>query len=435
MKKLYTKIFLQLVLLVFTLSASAQTKIQISTSTTWSASQKEPFLYGQCIDCIIEIAPGATLTINKNLAFSKTIFKGGNLVVKSNQMNIYNGGTTEFNDIDVSFSGTAVLMGSGPVSAKNARFKFEQNTKLVGQFSLNFDNTILSFKDRANLEFTGSEVNLRNNSRIEIGDGTSNSQSMFWMNGQRLNIYDGSKVALATSYNKYKSWGSFYIMPEGRFVNTLSNKLNCGTGFPNACAMDELYGPIMFDQKGISTLSILPVKLTDLTVRATANQVQINWATAQEQQSDRFIVQRSTDQNNWIDAGTVKAAGTSTIRLSYSFTDRHAVAGQVYYRLKMVDLDGSVEYSPIRQVLITAAETKISIFPNPTTDYIQVNSAGIKGQVKIELLNAYGQVVQTKQQPGGSIATLSVGQFTKGSYYVRITDNSGKQESLKLMIR
>jgi hypothetical protein len=87
---------------------------------------------------------------------------------------------------------------------------------------------------------------------------------------------------------------------------------------------------------------IVPSELTEFTAQALSKtSVELDWNTISETATDRFHVERKSDHRFWTEIGSVAAAGFSRASLDYSFTDREAPAGTLYYRLRQVDLDGS----------------------------------------------------------------------------------------------
>jgi hypothetical protein len=99
----------------------------------------------------------------------------------------------------------------------------------------------------------------------------------------------------------------------------------------------------------------LPSELTEFTVQALSKtSVALNWNTINETATDRFHVERKSDHRFWAEIGSVAAAGFSRASLDYNFSDQEAPVGTLYYRLRMVDLDGSYTYSPIREITLSA---------------------------------------------------------------------------------
>jgi hypothetical protein len=94
----------------------------------------------------------------------------------------------------------------------------------------------------------------------------------------------------------------------------------------------------------VSTGSVLPLQLLQWNGAAYDNYNQLNWQTADEKNVNQFEVEFSTDGITFINTATISAK--NEIHATYTF--RHFMETcLMYYRLKMVNLDGSIEYSGI----------------------------------------------------------------------------------------
>lgn len=90
----------------------------------------------------------------------------------------------------------------------------------------------------------------------------------------------------------------------------------------------------------------LPVELSSFTGRIINNNINLSWQTETEVNSFKFIVERIASENmRWINIGEVAASGNSNSYKFYSFTDKNPGSGSYSYRLKMIDNDGSFDYS------------------------------------------------------------------------------------------
>lgn len=85
------------------------------------------------------------------------------------------------------------------------------------------------------------------------------------------------------------------------------------------------------------------------------------WETATELNVDRFEIERSYNGRNFSLLATLPAQ--NGIRQKYSYSDAANAGGPLYYRLKMVDLDGSFSHSRI--VSFNTGQTQLSAGPNP----------------------------------------------------------------------
>jgi hypothetical protein len=119
----------------------------------------------------------------------------------------------------------------------------------------------------------------------------------------------------------------------------------------------------------LSGLAPLPVELTSFSATAVGTAVQVAWATASEKNSAYFEVQRSANGLRFEALTQVAALGTSTARHNYETRDAQPLAGQSYYRLRLVDRDGTFSYSPVATVRFGAANgpAQLTIYPNPST--------------------------------------------------------------------
>ena len=152
----------------------------------------------------------------------------------------------------------------------------------------------------------------------------------------------------------------------------------------------------------------LPLNLISFNAKKSGEKdAYVNWTTANEENTSHFIVQRSFDKNIWSDVGSVGAAGYSIDIRNYELYDPNVNSGrtsrlQVYYRLKMFDLDGTNKYSPIQTVVFSNGSTQKAneflIYPNPATDGVQVewNTENLDQPTSLEFYDVTGKLMLTQ---------------------------------------
>ena len=101
---------------------------------------------------------------------------------------------------------------------------------------------------------------------------------------------------------------------------------------------------------GYATAPVVPVELTSFTASSNGNEVILSWTTATELNNRGFEIQRSVDGTGFFTVGFVEGKGTTTNPQRYSYSDKVPGNGQIFYRLKQVDFDGSYEYSDVVEV-------------------------------------------------------------------------------------
>lgn len=168
----------------------------------------------------------------------------------------------------------------------------------------------------------------------------------------------------------------------------------------------------------------LPVTLVGFTAQATGAAVQLNWNTSVELNNDRFEVERSLDGKQFQRIGQVRGGGTTNTGATYAFTDKAlpAHAGTMYYRLRQVDTNGQVEYSPVRTVTLTsslAPGAQVTVVPNPFTSSATLDLSALPaGTYQVAVVDATGRVVYSGAGSGGQLLPLPTGTWPSGIYTV-----------------
>lgn len=101
----------------------------------------------------------------------------------------------------------------------------------------------------------------------------------------------------------------------------------------------------------IFTDTQIPVELSGFTATINNSSVKLLWTTSSETNNMGFEVERSIERNNFNSIGFVNGSGTSTQTKHYSFIDNiTSPGGELFYRLKQVDYDGTFTHSEIINV-------------------------------------------------------------------------------------
>ncbi|HRJ36918.1 MAG TPA: T9SS type A sorting domain-containing protein, partial [Flavobacteriales bacterium] len=147
-----------------------------------------------------------------------------------------------------------------------------------------------------------------------------------------------------------------------------------------------------------------------------------------------FVVQRSVDGIQWIGIGQIMAAGFSVLHRNYNFTDHAPLSCTSYYRLRMVDLDGSNDFSSVR-VVDAASENShwINVFPNPVSDWITLKSIDDKPISGIEIYDVAGRKVREVAHSVGASLTIDVSDLPPGTYY--FVYNQGSRPGVSPFVR
>lgn len=152
----------------------------------------------------------------------------------------------------------------------------------------------------------------------------------------------------------------------------------------------------------------------------------LDWVTVSEENTDRFEVQRSNNAHDFEKIGEVAANGNSTENISYKFFDGTPKRGVNYYRLKMIDTDGTFEYSNV--VAIRAEGLDFGARPNPTTGNVTLSfDIPLREAANIQVMDMSGKVISSefKMPDSNNEILMDINDLPTGAYFIRVITDSG----------
>lgn len=176
----------------------------------------------------------------------------------------------------------------------------------------------------------------------------------------------------------------------------------------------------------------LPVNLTSFDASKEGLQSLLKWTTTKESNSERFDIEHSLNAKNWNWLSSIKSGGQSNVLLSYSFTHEDPSAGENFYRLKMIDNDGTFAYSRIRSIVFGNTEKSL-VFPNPASDQLKIDVKDFSELKGIKIYDLNGRTVYNAT--GSNISkNIDIKSLSQGSYIVELTYNSKRVKTAKIII-
>ena len=181
------------------------------------------------------------------------------------------------------------------------------------------------------------------------------------------------------------------------------------------------------------TSILLDLELSDFSAQKEAQTSVLNWVTAREKDVSHFVIERSLDGINFNFIGEVQAMGTTNTTSYYEWIDKAPAATMNYYRLKVVENDGLIQYSKIRAVSFDKETIAVRLQPNPFRESLTINLESVaKQEVDVLVLNALGQVVYNQKEVLGIGRNLleieNTNSWTAGCYIVTI---KGEQQAIQ----
>jgi hypothetical protein len=142
--------------------------------------------------------------------------------------------------------------------------------------------------------------------------------------------------------------------------------------------------------------------------------------------------------NRFTTIGQVNSLGNTASERQYNFIDRELnKTGVRYYRLKIIDNNGSYSYSPVRPVVFSQ-ETEWRVYPNPSTGlFVLLLQAAADEPVHLRVYDAAGRLVQQQQRvASGFVQKLFVDlqdkRYAPGLHLIEVTAGE-KQQSFRVL--
>ena len=172
--------------------------------------------------------------------------------------------------------------------------------------------------------------------------------------------------------------------------------------------------------------NVLPLGISSFNGKKAGKDILLQWTTAQENNSDHFEIQHSADNTIFLKIASIAASGNSNTTANYSFVHYNQAAAINYYRIKLVNKDGSAIYSKV--IAIKGDGTGVTlqtVYPNPFHDKLELaittEEAGI---ISILMYDMSGKLVVSRAKQtikGLNVITLNgLSTLRSGNYFIDV---------------
>lgn len=181
-----------------------------------------------------------------------------------------------------------------------------------------------------------------------------------------------------------------------------------------------------------SLSNALPIQVASLKVTGTT----LTWTTVSETNNYGFYVQR-----DGVDIAFIAGHGTTLQQHSYSYTDNPST-GQYQYRLRQVDLDGTVTYSESVTIDVSAP-LKFALeknYPNPFNPSTRISFSITKeGPVSLRVFDILGREVAAllneNRKAGKYTEEFSGNQMASGVYVYVLRSSEGRLVGRMMLLK
>jgi hypothetical protein len=200
---------------------------------------------------------------------------------------------------------------------------------------------------------------------------------------------------------------------------------------------------ISYDVTGFSAFYItglisapLPVRLESFTATDIAAGIRLEWVVGEEENVNRYEVERSVDGVSFGRIGSIDADGSRR----YGWLDGAPLAGESWYRLRTVDNDGKDSYSQVLAVHRKGSVWQAGVAPNPCRDHVWLTvsapDGASGGTMSLVLLDPSGKALlrqDLKLQAGANgLLVAGLGGIAPGVYFLHLT-GQGVTRTIKLV--
>ncbi len=238
------------------------------------------------------------------------------------------------------------------------------------------------------------------------------------------------KYPVPLGFYWFKNIGSNYVAPMydathyGATIATTANGINYSE-WSGITSFSGGSGAVI-----LVTATGLPVNLSlfNAICQADNTSAKIFWQTESEQATDHFRIEKSADGVNYELLGTVPGHGTSVVSNAYEWVDEHARTAEFnYYRLKSVDVDGTVSELGSTVLSCVGVTQSISVFPNPASSTIAILfNKEQQDDVTLIFRDMNGKIIQelTHTKNSGKLTTMDVSNMAPGVYTIEMNGDT-----------
>ncbi|MDI9366024.1 MAG: autotransporter-associated beta strand repeat-containing protein [Flavobacterium sp.] len=366
---------------------------------------------GNAIRFITTATTAPTGTINLNIGNTGIVDAGARTIGSSNTAtNIVVTNSTIGQTIFFNISGSGMLKNNVttsdvlyPIGSNNTYSPVKLNntgtTDIIGvSVKSTIDNTVGDITKVVNKQFAVTPT---------TAGVTNLAISLGWLLVDQASAFNPASATVINRYNQA--------------IYTETSATVSGAGTITSPYYAKASGYTTFAPFVISNASALPLNLLSFTARKSNGRIAIEWATNNEIQVLGFEVERSVDANSFISIANVAAKNGNGFN-NYSAIDANTQTATCYYRLKIINTDGSYQHSNIVNVSGTQLTT-LKAYPNPTTNGFVLRHPMANTSTTINLYNVHGQLIKTVTAAAFATQTTIVTSNLASGSYILVFNN------------
>ncbi len=234
-----------------------------------------------------------------------------------------------------------------------------------------------------------------------------------------------ASIVVMGNFNVDVAIGSVTFPSAGTWYNYLTPGTFSATGGAQSFTLNPGEYRVYLNQ-----FVALPVTVTSFTGKNNGLANLLKWNVTNEQNLSHYELERSVNGRDFGPVANLTATGSST----YAYTDNIATLSEpvYFYRLKIVDADGSFRYSAVVRINVVSRGGFVEVAPNPFVQKLNLRiDSDIQDQALILVADMSGKQLyrQTHQLLNGNnvIEINDASKFARGVYMVTVITKENRQ--------
>jgi len=231
-----------------------------------------------------------------------------------------------------------------------------------------------------------------------------------------------------TDWNNCDNWRNGIVPPTSDCSNLtiVLPTCACTGGEPSRPTLPAGCSPTFISELGSV---FLPIELLVFNGKPEGTKAQLNWEFGSLDGVKYFILQKSNNAFDFFDIFQQNIASPFDKKL-YKYTDNNFEKSS-YYRLKIANADGSVEYSKIILLQKSNIFSEFKMYPNPVSDVLNVyseNAQYYEFPLKISIADLLGkkcyEEIISDENASAIMRHIDTQNLSKGSYTIKINSEN-----------
>ncbi len=377
-----------------------------SASITGERANAQNFIFNPTGSC------GGCLSSINSFPYFESFESGIGLFCQSNaddiDFTIWSGGTPSVNT-----GPSAASHGSQYAYLEATNPNFPSKVAIFGSPCFDLSNSVLPAQLKFDYHMYGAAMGTLD-VEISTNGGQTWSAPVLTISGDQGNQWLTDSIDLAPYQTNQVSF---------RFVGT------SGTSWTSDIAVDNI-------RLTIPELTALPVQFSSWEVNWAQQHALLSWKTNWEVNNSHFVIERSLNNMDFEQIGSVQATLNPNDPQEYSFTDLNAkqlLSEKIYYRIRQMDKDQKSSLSNVLSLNNEGHTVIYAIQPNPSDGIFYINT--IKDLRNIQIINSFGQTIKSIPSKDINSKVLDLNDQAPGIYFVVLRDKANQYHRLKISLR